>query len=327
MRIDRNSLRSRLSLEEIAKNRGQRSDSNAGTGFQVQDGFDRPETRQADASSSSTDRNGIGGLISMGIGAIGGFLLSKVVDKLLGKSKGSDQAQGTSASGLNAKSSDASTFPDASSVICESVTSEGTGAYHGTAGFLFPPSWLGKIESVKMGDEVGQMGTPWNGQEICRFLKPGHEYTWPQTLTIKAGGQTYSMQVTEQMMLGTSSSGAATSGTSSTSGTSGGSFDGTTEKLDGYGGFLWKPTSENDGKLVVLLPSKYAGKVKSVEVQDAQGNTLETGKYSANANGGRDHFRFGKSGSSFGDNVYVVATLSSGEKVRYPVAHGGSRTD
>lgn len=105
-------------------------------------------------------------------------------------------------------------------------------------------------------------------------------------------------------------------------------FEGKTENpRDGYGGFLWKPGSDNDGKLVVLLPPRYAGKVQSVQVQDAQGNTLEAGYFSGNGNGGRDHFRFGKLGASYGENVYAVATLSSGEKIRYPIARGGERVD
>ena len=288
-----------------------------GEGSQIRDVFES-RSSQRTSKAAPTEENGFGKLAKLGLVAAGGFFLSKLAAKFLGKSESS------SAGAPAGQSQNATPFPDAAGVICESVTSEGTGAYHGTAGFLFPPSWRGKIDSVKLGNEVGQMGTPHNGKDICRFLKPGHEYTWPQTLTISSGGKAYSMPVTQEMMLGTSSPGGVPG---SASGTSGGPFDGTTKKLDGGGGFLWKPTSENDGKLVVLLPSSYAGKVKSVEVQDAQGNTLGTGKFSSNANGGRDHFRFGKSGASFGNNVYVVATLSSGEKVRYPISNGGARND
>ncbi|MBI5546131.1 MAG: hypothetical protein HY901_19745 [Deltaproteobacteria bacterium] len=292
------------------------SASSSTKGIQFRDGFDSSMTQSASSASSSARQTGIGGLVKMGLAAIAGFALAKIADKIFSKSQASDSLQGTSKG--------TTPFPDASGVLCEAVTSEGSGKYHGTAGVLFPTSWLGKIDSVKLGDEVGQMGTPHNGKEICRFLKPGNGYTWPQTLTISSGGKTYSMQVTEQMMLGTSS---GSSGPTGSSGSSGTSFEGTTKKLDGYGGFLWKPTSENDGKLVVLLPAAYAGQAKSVEVQDAQGNTLGTGKYSSNANGGRDHFRFSKPGSSYGNNVYVVATLSSGEKIRYPISNGGERTD
>lgn len=102
---------------------------------------------------------------------------------------------------------------------------------------------------------------------------------------------------------------------------------GKTEKLDGPGGFLWKPVSDSNGKLVVLLPSKLAGQAKSVEVQDASGRTLAKGRYTGDANGGRPHFRFDKPGAAFGQDVRVVATLADGRKVSYAIKNGAARND
>jgi hypothetical protein len=49
----------------------------------------------------------------------------------------------------------------------------------------------------------------------------------------------------------------------------------TMTKLDGLGGFVWKPSGAHfPHNAVVVLPSKYAGVQASVAIQDAKGNTL-----------------------------------------------------
>lgn len=121
-------------------------------------------------------------------------------------------------------------------------------------------------------------------------------------------------------------SGGTAGGASEKPGKSGKS-GGKTTKLDGPGGFLWKPVSDSNGKLVVLLPPKLAGQAKSVEVQDASGKTLARGRYTGDANGGRSHFRFDKPGAAFGNDVRVVATLANGQKVTYPIENGAARND
>lgn len=75
--------------------------------------------------------------------------------------------------------------------------------------------------------------------------------------------------------------------------------------------FLWKPVSESDGKLVILLPNSMKGQVVSVSVQSGQ--TQETGRFSGDThNGNRPHFRFTKPGSGYGSNIMVVAAGTSG---------------
>lgn len=99
-------------------------------------------------------------------------------------------------------------------------------------------------------------------------------------------------------------------------------------KVDGPGGFLWKPASESDGKLVTLLPEKLRGKVAGVEVQSADGRSLAKGRFSGDQkNGGRPHYRFDRGGAAFGNNVKVVATLEDGQKVSWPIANGAARND
>jgi hypothetical protein len=79
------------------------------------------------------------------------------------------------------------------------------------------------------------------------------------------------------------------------------------------GGFLWKPISDKNGDLVVLLPKKLTGKVQEVRVLSADGKkTLGKGKYSGIGNGDREHFRFSKPGSAYPDRSIVYIKLEDG---------------
>ncbi|MEY4668043.1 MAG: hypothetical protein RL518_742 [Pseudomonadota bacterium] len=95
----------------------------------------------------------------------------------------------------------------------------------------------------------------------------------------------------------------------------------------GSGGFLYKPQSDNNGKLVVLMPSKLAGMVAGVKIYDPSGNLLESGRYTGNGNGGRDHYRFKKTGSAYPDGLRVEATLTTGDKVTYRIGETSQRTE
>ena len=93
-------------------------------------------------------------------------------------------------------------------------------------------------------------------------------------------------------------------------------------------GFLWKPVSESTGDLVVLLPSAYrGGRVASTKVYSG-GAFLEQGRYTGDANGNRPHYRFSKSGASYGKNITVVATLQDGvTQQSWSVPDGARRTE
>lgn len=98
-------------------------------------------------------------------------------------------------------------------------------------------------------------------------------------------------------------------------------------RVDGPGGFLWKPKSESDGNLVVLLPNELRGQVDSVEIKK-DGVTLESGRFTGDTkNGNRPHFRFDKPGAGYGDNVEVVARLSNGETRTFRIDQGAARHD
>lgn len=96
---------------------------------------------------------------------------------------------------------------------------------------------------------------------------------------------------------------------------------------DGPGGFLWKPVSDGNGKLVVLLPQALTGRVDGVIVQDSNGRVLEKGDYANVANGGREHFRFDKPGAAYGENIIVEVQLKDGSTKRFQVPNGANRVD
>lgn len=92
-------------------------------------------------------------------------------------------------------------------------------------------------------------------------------------------------------------------------------------------GFLFKPVSESDGKLVVLLPARLSGMVSNLTLIGADGKVIESGRYTGNGNGGREHFRFTKSGGSYPDGLSVQAKLNNGELVRYLIGETSTRTE
>lgn len=87
-------------------------------------------------------------------------------------------------------------------------------------------------------------------------------------------------------------------------------------------GFVWKPVSESDRKLVVLFPSSMKG-IKSVAIYQNE-KVVEKGKYSGIHNGNRAHFRFSRPGSAF-NNVYLIATMNDGINYVYKISNGGNR--
>jgi hypothetical protein len=94
-------------------------------------------------------------------------------------------------------------------------------------------------------------------------------------------------------------------------------------------GFLWKPVSDSTGNLAVLLPPSLSGQVTSLEIHSSlppsDSSKIENGKFSGNANGSRDHFRFNKPGSSFPDGSYVVARLNNGSYTTFQIGDSSAR--
>ncbi len=97
--------------------------------------------------------------------------------------------------------------------------------------------------------------------------------------------------------------------------------------MTGDAGFLFKPVSDSDGKLAVLLPPRLTGLAQSVRLLSPSGEVLETGRYSGNGNGGREHFRFTKPGAGYPDGLTVEVTLQGGSIVRYIIEETSQRNE
>ncbi len=90
--------------------------------------------------------------------------------------------------------------------------------------------------------------------------------------------------------------------------------------------FLWKPISESDGRLVILLPGKYRGKAESCKVYNAAGLELEAGNFVGDThNGYRPHFRFRHRGEFYGKSLTVKATLTGGNEATWHIPNGAMR--
>jgi hypothetical protein len=103
------------------------------------------------------------------------------------------------------------------------------------------------------------------------------------------------------------------------------------QALDGSGGFLWKPESERDGNLAVLLPDTLAELVERLEIHTKnppdESSKIGEGAFSGNTNGNRPTFRFDKPGAEFGDDLWVVAFKKDGETASWKIGNGGERND
>lgn len=92
-------------------------------------------------------------------------------------------------------------------------------------------------------------------------------------------------------------------------------------------GFLWKPVSEKDGNLVVLLPTSFRGDVQSVQIINEENKVVEEGEFSGDThNGNRPHFRFDKPGGLYGENITLKITLNTGKTTTYNINNGAERT-
>lgn len=85
------------------------------------------------------------------------------------------------------------------------------------------------------------------------------------------------------------------------------------------GGFLFKPISESDGNLVVLLPSSMSGDVSGVTLLDSNGQILDKGRGLGDYDDGRPLFRFSSPGSAYPENITVIASMHDGEVRDYKI--------
>lgn len=128
------------------------------------------------------------------------------------------------------------------------------------------------------------------------------------------------------------SAGAMTGGTLTSlpgaTGTVTGAHEPSGTKFDGSGGFLFKPESNNEGTLAVLLPEALAHQVTSVTLKDATGAILDTGHSTGFGDTGeREKFSFSKQGGEYPANLTVEVTLNDGTTTSYLIPDPSQRYD
>ena len=102
--------------------------------------------------------------------------------------------------------------------------------------------------------------------------------------------------------------------------------------VDGVGtGFLWKPVSESNGKLAVIFPREYTGKIARTSVHSgfpvSDANRIDDGTFSTTGNGNRMTWRFPKAGGGYPANCYATAYMKDGSSISYYIPTPGSRLD
>jgi hypothetical protein len=102
---------------------------------------------------------------------------------------------------------------------------------------------------------------------------------------------------------------------------------GPSSPMDGPDNFLFKPVSDSDGRLVVLLPKNLTGDVQEVVLKNRRGKEIEAGMYRGIGNGDREHFRFRSPGQDYPKNITVEVTLKNGETKSYKIPDPSKRYD
>ncbi len=73
----------------------------------------------------------------------------------------------------------------------------------------------------------------------------------------------------------------------------------------GGSGMIYKPFSEGDGNLVVLIPSS-AAESAGAAMADSSGRVVEQGRFVGRTNGNRPTYRFGRPGSGFSSPAILI---------------------
>ena len=91
--------------------------------------------------------------------------------------------------------------------------------------------------------------------------------------------------------------------------------------------FLWKPESDSDGKLVILLPSSISASSVSISGPSGSESVKKGGRNGSRGNGQREHYRFSKSGKDMQGPVQVTVALESGGTKNISIAKPSERNE
>jgi hypothetical protein len=91
--------------------------------------------------------------------------------------------------------------------------------------------------------------------------------------------------------------------------------------------FLWKPVSESDGKLVILLPTSISASSVSISGPSGSDTVQKGGRNGSRGNGQREHYRFDKSGKDMQGPVQVTVALENGGTKTINIAKPAERNE
>lgn len=99
--------------------------------------------------------------------------------------------------------------------------------------------------------------------------------------------------------------------------------------IDGSGGFLFKPVSENEKRLAILSPDGVGPLVKSIKIVDKNGNLIEEGRFTSFGDDGRGRakYAFRKAGSGYEKDITVEVQYIDGTVQKYSIPDPSKRYD
>ena len=102
----------------------------------------------------------------------------------------------------------------------------------------------------------------------------------------------------------------------------------TGRKIDGADGFLFKPISQNERKLAVLLPESMAYNIDKVILRDAEGKAVERGRFTSYGDTGtRAKYVFSKQGGSYPKDISIEVHGLDGKVTKYQIPDPSKRYD
>lgn len=93
-------------------------------------------------------------------------------------------------------------------------------------------------------------------------------------------------------------------------------------------GFLWKPISDSDGKLAILLPPSLTSKAVGCRILSPDGTkVLASGRDGGVGNGDRQHYRFNQSGAAFPVGSIVEVNMRDGSTMKIKIENPSVRLE
>ncbi len=90
-------------------------------------------------------------------------------------------------------------------------------------------------------------------------------------------------------------------------------------------GLIWKPASESNGDVVIILDSSLQSKIDSVTLYDKDGKKIEDTSVDRLDDLDRSIIFFDKPGSAYPDNMTIQVALSDGDTIQYLVKDPANR--